>query len=392
MSFLKFVEFKENIYLNGVEIKAGVSVPVLLDEDKNIKDDGVEIQKKCIINGMMEALKTKVKAEDALFYKKVLLSDKTLLERLRSTSIIKGGSSNFKDALLNIDILLSILVLDESEISYINLVRGLINAIHLCEDEGDIDTLDNRLFDILNEGLNHYPESYSLLFHMADYYKNQHNYELAKKYVNLIKGESGEKESVNILKKEVEKLEQTESEILFIYDLISMNSIDKAIEKANEFLKKDSNNWYVLMLLGWSYRIKGEFEKARENLIKCIGCGGGDFAEAYNELSLAEWEIGDKELAVTYQDSACDLGENNISFYCNAALMYLELGELDKAHERLFQAAEIDRDDEILKDSIEAYNKHSKEKFVYPKEAKEKFKNSEYAKQCLKEGKKNDKV
>ena len=43
--------------------------------------------------------------------------------------------------------------------------------------------------------------------------------------------------------KEVEKLEQTESEILFIYDLISMNSIDKAIEKAEVIPPRPTGNY-----------------------------------------------------------------------------------------------------------------------------------------------------
>lgn len=376
---LQFIEIHDDIDINGIRIESGQVLPVMVTKGSDFKG-GREVNKAQIISGMFYELKRNRNAEKSEFYKKIILADKDILNRLRGASHVKAQSILSEDAKLNIDILTSILVLSELEESYINLVRGIINAIHIEEeDEGREDILEqyeNLLLKILHEGLEKYPTSYSLLFHLSDYYKNAENYEFAYKYLDELKKNHTGKE-IDKLEAEIKKFEKHENDILYIYDLINMERVDEALEKCEEFLKDEPKNWYCLMLKGWALRLKGKWQESFDTSLKSIENGGADFAENYNEMALCKFALGDKEQAEYYAEIAFDMEESSVEYATNLAMINIERGEYDKAYNNLFSAYLLDENDEILKTLINQFENKSGEKFVTPEEFNKNFKSKE---------------
>ena len=85
-------------------------------------------------------------------------------------------------------------------------------------------------------------------------------------------------------------------------------------------------------------------------------------SEIYNELSICELELGNRELAKIYLETACDMDESNLTTTTNLAFLFLEDGEYDEAREYLEKARYLAKDDKFVKGLIEAYEKATGEK------------------------------
>ena len=364
---LRYIETHTDTIINGIKIKAGTVLPILVKSTNEFKGE-ISAKSSEVVAGMLYELKKNRKCEKSDFYKKVLLADKNLLQNFHNASIVKAKSGTSDDAKLNIDILTSILVLDDSEESYINLIRGIINAIHIEENDGEdeniLDEYEDLLINVLYEGLEKYPTSYSILFHLSDYYRINENYESALEYLEKLK-ENHSGEEVEKLEKSIIKAQKHQEDILYIYDLINMEKPDEALDKCNEVLSNDPKNWYALMLRAWAHRIKGEWQGAIDSALDSIKHGGDDFAENYNEMALSLFALGKKSEALYYQEIAFDM-EKTVDYATNLAIIAIDLKEYKKAFNALFEGYRINKEDNILLSLIELYEKESGEKFVYP--------------------------
>ena len=95
--------------------------------------------------------------------------------------------------------------------------------------------------------------------------------------------------------------------------------------------------------------------------MKCLELGERS-ADIYNELSIAELEIGDRELAKTYLETAADLDPENLTVASNLSFLYLQDGNYDEAREYLERSRYLSGNDEIVKHLIEEYEKKTGEK------------------------------
>ena len=95
--------------------------------------------------------------------------------------------------------------------------------------------------------------------------------------------------------------------------------------------------------------------------MKCLELGERS-ADIYNELSISELEIGDRELAKTYLETAADLDPENLTVASNLSYLYLQDGDYDSAREYLEKARYLSGNDEIIKHLIDEYEKKTGEK------------------------------
>ncbi len=367
---LRFVELHEDTDLNGVVIPAYTRLPIMTDDD--MANGSVEIDKNAIILGLAEAVRTNVENEDIAYFKKLLLADRTLIDRLLKQvgTITKDSSAD--DIKRNYHAIQLLRCLQETEVSFINQVLALINMIHDEIDDEDVaDEMEDELFNVLTDGLKLYPESYSLLYHMADYHKNAGNFEIAEGYAERLSQNGYDNEEVSKLKDDIKYYSEKNERILYLYDLVSLNRIDDAIRNAKEFLEKEKDDWHAHFLLGWAYRLNEDYENAKKHLLESIKHGGGDFAENFNELSLASWNLGENELAAKYVEIAADLDERSVTYACNAAMMYLELKDYENAYKYLCETWRLDKEDEVLAGLVKRYEEESGTDFVHPKTLKE---------------------
>ena len=367
---LKFIELHEDIMLNGISIPAYTRLPIMTDSE--MVKGSVEIDKNAIILGLAEAVRTNVENEDIAYFKRILLNDRTLIERLMKQVSTISKDSSADDIKRNYQAIQLLRCLQETELSFINQALALINMIHdEIDDEAALEDMEDELFELLKSGLELYPKSYSLLYHMADYHKNMGNFELAEKYAGKLDENGYDNEEVRKLKEDIRYYSEKNERILYIYDLVNLNRIDDAIRSANEFLSTEKDDWHAYFLLGWAYRLKEDYENAEKSLLQSIAKGGGDFAENFNELSLAAWNLGKKELAIKYIEMAADLDEKSVTYACNTAMMCLETKDYENAYRYLCNTWKLDKNDEVLKGLIERYEKETGTDFAYPKSMKE---------------------
>ena len=381
---LKFIELREDIVLNNLKIPAYTRLPILT-ESKETKGS-VEIDKNAIILGLAYAVRKNLENEDIAYFKKILLNDSTIVDRL--TEQVKKFDKSIDGIRKNLEVLELLCALQESEISFINYSKSLINLIQYEEEENKIEDMEDKLFETLKKGLTLFPESYSLLFHMADYHKNVGNFETAEKYIKKLKDSNNFTKEAQKLEKDIIYYKEKEQKILYIYDLINLNRVDDAVKKCDEFLKDEKDDWHVHFLLGWAKRLQQDYEAAEKSLLESIKCGGGEFAENFNELSLVAWNLEKKELAVKYSEMAFDLDDKSITYASNTALMYLEIKDYENAYTYLCRTYFIDKNDDVLKGLIGRYENETKEKFAYPKNLSEEHKTHNPHEDC--EGHKHD--
>ncbi|HAL18742.1 MAG TPA: hypothetical protein DCO86_03875 [Spirochaetaceae bacterium] len=367
---LKFVELHEDVVLNGICIPAYTRLPIMTDSE--MVKGSMEIDKNAIILGLAEAVRTNVENEDIAFFKRILLNDRTLVERLMKQVSSIGKDSSIDDIKRNYHAIQLLRCLQETELSFVNQALALINMIHdEIDDEAALEDMEDELFELLKAGLELYPKSYSLLFHMADYHKNMGNFELAEKYADKLNENGYDDDEVAKLKEDIRYYSEKNERILYIYDLVNLNRIDDAIRSTNEFLSTEKDDWHANFLLGWAYRLKEDYENAEKCLLQSVAKGGGDFAENFNELSLAAWNLGKKELAIKYSEMAADLDEKSVAYACNTAMMCLETKDYENAYRYLCDTWKLDSNDEVLKELIGRYEKETGSDFAYPKPLKE---------------------
>ena len=214
------------------------------------------------------------------------------------------------------------------------------------------------------DGIERFGEDEMILSELFSFEAYMGNLEEAKEYGERyleVAEESERKDEVKKAMKEIDFKLDNRDAIYEAYDFITLGEPDKALPIIDKFLSENPSIWNGYFLKGWALRIRKDYKEARECFLACLKLVEGN-SEIYNELSICELELGNRELAKIYLETACDMDESNLTTTTNLAFLFLEDGEYDEAREYLEKARYLAKDDKFVKGLIEAYEKATGEK------------------------------
>lgn len=362
---LHFIALPPSFKLNlgKMEIDNTKKLPLLLKEKKDTIN-GEDISPENIISGLITLLGNEDKCEDEEYYKTLLLSlDKDILSKLRDGGKVKKEQKDYK---MSKTLLLCLYRLEHSSENCI-LLASLYSAITVEQNEKDSKEYRSGVTsvkNILKDGLEHNKNDENLLYELEElcFYLSEEqealNYALS--YLNVSKDNEKKKEiekrvkSLGFLKDNADNAEE-------VYDLIILGKYDLALEKVNTLIEKNKNIWNLYFLRGWALRSKGEYNKAKEDFLKCISLGESN-SDIYNELGLCELNEKNYEMASLYFESAIDLNEENLEALTNLSLLLLDSKRFDDAREIIEKARFLSPHDSVVKTLIKQYEEKSGER------------------------------
>ena len=341
---------------NGMRVESetfrldpNIMLPVQLQPGvMQLTPDGISLES--IVSGMLTLIAYDENHKDVSYYKDFVLTiDPMLPDKLCKAAIAKEEQKDYDFAE---ELFLAVYHLLPQPASCINLAtlysyRAVLSAKRT-----------------LTEGLRRFGENEEVLAAISSFEAFMGNLEESKEYLDRYMAVAKEGEKKQEMKKLLSKIElqlENDEEIKEAYDFIMLGNNEKAIAAAEKFIAKNPKVWNGYFLRGWALRKEGRFEDARKDLMKCLELGERS-ADIYNELSIDELEVGDRELAKTYLETAADLDPENLTVASNLSYLYLQDSQLDEAREYLEKARFLSGNDEIVKNLIEEYEKKTGEK------------------------------
>ena len=356
---------------NGMRVESetfrldpNIMLPVQLQPGvMQLTPDGISLES--IVSGMLTLIAYDENHKDVSYYKDFVLTiDPMLPDKLCKAAIAKEEQ---KDYDFSEELFLAVYHLLPQPASCINLATLYSYRAVDARDKGDDEKEDEFLLSAkrtLSEGLRRFGENEDVLAEISSFEAFMGNLEESKEYLDRYMAVAKEGEKKQEMKKLLSKIElqlENDEEIKEAYDFIMLGNNEKAIAAAEKFIAKNPKVWNGYFLRGWALRKEGRFEDARKDLMKCLELGERS-ADIYNELSIDELEVGDRELAKTYLETAADLDPENLTVASNLSYLYLQDSQLDEAREYLEKARFLSGNDEIVKNLIEEYEKKTGEK------------------------------
>ena len=326
-----------------------------------------DISLESIVSGMLTVIAYDENNSNASYYKDFVLTvDPTLPDKLLKAAIAKEEQKDYE---FSEELFLAVYHLLPQSASCINLATLYSYMAVDARDRGDEEKEDEYLLSAkhtLKDGLRRFGEEPDILAEISSYEAFTGNLEEAKDYLERYMAVAEEGEKKQEMKKLLSRIElqlENDEEIKEAYDFIMLDDNEKAIEAASRFIAKNPKVWNGYFLRGWALRKAARFEEARNDLMKCLELGERS-ADIYNELSIDELEVGDRELAKTYLETAADLDPENLTVASNLSYLYLQDNQFDEAREYLEKARYLSGSDEIVKNLIGEYEKKTGEKIA----------------------------
>ncbi len=348
----------------GFRLDPDIMLPVQLKPgETRLRSEDISME--AIISGMLTVIAYDEAGRNTQYYKDFVMTvDPTLPEELNKAAIAKEQQKDYDFAE---ELFLAVYHLLPQSASCINLTTLYSCMAVDARDKNDGEKEDEYLLKAkhtLLDGLRRFGENPEILAEISSFEAYMGNLEDAREYLEryMDVAEEGEKkqEMKQLLSRVSLQIENDES-IKEAYDFIMLGDNAKAIESAARFIAKNPSVWNGYFLRAWALRKEGRYEDARKDLMECLKLGerSGDI---YNELSICELEIGDRELAKTYLETAADLDPGNLTVSSNLSYLYLQDGQYDEAREYLEKARYLSGSDEIVGNLIKEYEKRTGEK------------------------------
>ena len=348
--------------IGDFHVDSSIKIPVQLPDGKTKIDTTTEISIELIVAGMLKIIAFNWEHEHASYYRDFVLAvqpDAPGELTLAAIAQEKKGNYTFAEELF-----LSVIRLAPQSTSFINLATLYSRmAIQDSEKGESYDLYQQKMINILHEGLEVVGEDASLYSEIGFFHLYQGNVELAGEYLEqyLELAEEGEKKKhvMNIMKDIKTKLND-DANLMQAYDAIQMNDEEKALELLASYIKDNPKIWNAWFLKGWALRRLSRFQEAEEALVQALAWTKGS-SDIYNELALCSIEPAKAELAKTYLNTAVALDDDNITLVSNLAYLHLKDGELDEARKFLEMARGIDPNDPVIIQLMKDYQNQSGE-------------------------------
>ncbi len=359
------------LVIGNFTLDPSIPLPVIrTEEDKKNGDVAIASIKAGLINAISHkgGLKDDILDENFDYYKDIILSEEDAIKNMLLAAKVRIEKKDFENAET---LLKAVLNLEKIEEAFIMLstVYGYRAKEYENKDEKMYDGYDSLILETLKAGYSVFKDSVNLPFELGSFHFREGNFELAENYFETFLKRADDDD---VRRKPAEKLLQKckkhiedEDNVSEIYDLVMTNRFDEAEEKVKKLYKSHENDYQYNLLYGWTLRNAKKFDEAQGYLMKALKLDGHD-AELYNELSLVEWEIGDKQRAKEYMSLAVDIDDESTIYPSNLAMMCFELSDIEEAEKAIYLLIERDKNDPYIKMLVDVYNQLSKDKFVYP--------------------------
>ena len=222
-------------------------------------------------------------------------------------------------------------------------VNNYINLALVYEEQSDLyQKLENfelsekyisTAFQTYQEALLKHTSSPDLYFNFGNFYIKRGNSEKARqifqKFITLEPQGKRKDFAIQI----VQKIPEYSGEkiiLLEAFDLIRMEQEDKAIEKLQYFLTQHSDVWNAWFLLGWAYRKKAEYNRAKEALLQSIAYEHTHI-DSYIELAVCLMELQEFALCKQYLQKALRLDGENTKVILNFGILALKEDNREEA-------------------------------------------------------------
>lgn len=359
-----FVRFPESLKadLGTVKIDPTILHPILLSEGRE-KLTSTDCTVENLMAGLITVIAYDLNNPNFTYYTSLALAlDEDIVQKLNVAAIAKENKKEYDFAN---ELFLAVYHLLPQAASCINLATLYSYMAVEAEKKGeDSKSFIKKARNTLLDGLSRFGEDEQILSELASFEAFMGNLEEAKEALDRyfkIASDDDKKKEMKKLNEDISfKLKNSET-ITEAYEFISLGETEKALPIVESFITNNPNAWNGYFLRGWALRIKGDYDNARKDFLKCIEKGESN-SEIYNELALCEHATNNIELAKVYLETACDLDEDNLTTTTNLAFLYLGDEEFDKAREYLEKARYIAKEDKLVSHLIDKYEEATGEK------------------------------
>lgn len=362
-----FISVPENFVkeINGLKIDSSIKLPLqLLKKSKKIKPEDITIE--AIVSGMLVVIAYDKTNKNFEYYRQfVLAAQPDCIEELNTAAMAKVQQ---KDLEFAHQLFLTIYNLYPNSISCINLAT-LYSSLSVEagkeKDEMKSDYYLDKALHTLKEGLENFGENEHILSELGAFHLYLGNSEEAEDFIKryLAIAESGaKKEQFKKILKDIERQNQSDTQIKAAYDFMMMGDPDKSLNEIEPFIKANPKIWHGHFIKGWALRNKAEYLKAEEEFLECLKLGEKN-SDIYSELAICSLEKGEADLAKNYLEIALDLDEDNFTILSNLAYLHLRDKEFDEAKKYLELARVIGEEDPQIQAMMAEYTELTGEEF-----------------------------
>ena len=157
------------------------------------------------------------------------------------------------------------------------------------------------------------------------------------------------KQKIDARQLRIKMLEAAGNEDLAVEDLQEARDY---LQQAVELQPDDVELWWAL---GVCLRRSGDLTAAELAFLRCVDLDAGRVA-AFRELSSLAFKAAHFAEALDFAEQAYRLNPTDAATVCNLGVCHLEMGEKEKAREFIELSHELDEDDPIVQNCLQALN------------------------------------
>lgn len=333
-------------------IDPSVRIPIEVPHDQDIETWNPEnLSWEMIVSGMLKILAYNPTHKDSDYFGQFILAvQPNAIQELTTSGIAKSQQKEYH---LAQEIFLSVLRLQKEPEHYLNVAFCYGEEAHtfkLLGEESMTDMALDKAFTFYKEGLEEFPESPDLHYYMAQFCVGQESFSKAlvhyKHFLKYSKDEDQRRATVQEVVDKIEGHNPLDGPLASAMDLIHMNKEDEAIAIIEESLENHKGDWNAYFLLGWAYRRKQNYSKAKSAFLKAKKENPTQI-DIYNEIAICSMELHDYTGAKDTLVEALSLDSENIKVLSNLGVIALKTDDPQEALGFFSVVHDIDPEDSV---------------------------------------------
>lgn len=343
-----FISIPDDKPIEGFDLDPGRMLPVEVPgpiEQWSLQ----ELSWEMIVSAMMKIVAYEPDFPDVDYYKKLILSIPDILINLNQSAIAKAREQDFH---LAEELFLILRELDPEE------QRNWQNLAHLYEERAlaheklqnteQADTYRKKALAIYNKLLEEFPGPENF-YKAGNFFFALQNYERAADLYQKYLAE-GDNEKIKKELREIIDLydQQKKIEELFYeaYDFIRLGKENLGLQKAEELLALNKENWSAWFLKGWALRRLNQFQEAEAALQKSFSLEQ-EHIEPLNELAIVLLELEKYKECRNVLEKAQKLDPKDPRVINNLGILAFYENKLEEAISFFQQSLKLDENNPV---------------------------------------------